>query len=98
MINQKVVEEIVRQAFALGVACRAPVGPAPVKATRRRDPERAVAVFDGVVDVALLRVLARHSYVNGDEREPPAARIQTVEALQRPAPDAAVAPFEQGRD
>ena len=39
MINQKVMQEIVRQAFTLGVTRRAIVGPVAIKPGRRGQPE-----------------------------------------------------------
>src|SRR5437870_9823179 len=43
----------------------------------------------------LLSVLARHVNINWHERETPAACVQTVKSLQRPAPERAVVTFEQ---
>src|SRR5437667_4240426 len=98
MIKQQVMEDIIWQAIALGVTRRAAVRPTAIKPAVGCDPDRTRSVFDKIGDESPLPVLAWHVNINWHERETPAACVQPVEAFQRPAPERAVAPFEQDGD
>src|SRR5438874_1740120 len=54
-----------------------------------------MTIFDQVVNETLFVVFARHSQINGNERESSTFRVQTVETFQCPAPDRTVPPFNQ---
>src|SRR5437870_8214874 len=98
MIKQQVMKDIVRQAIGLGVTRRAPVRPTAIQSAVGCDPDRTITVFDKIGDESPLSVLARHVNINWHERETPAACVQTVKSLQRPAPERAVVTFEQDAD
>jgi hypothetical protein len=51
-----------------------------------------VAAFDQIQDEMLLRILARrHSYIDGAQLEAAISPLQSVQPIQRSAPDRAVA-------
>ena len=88
------MEKILGQAVMFGIAGRLIVRPTTIESVGCRNPKRAVTIFDQVVDKALLRIIARYPYINRQEREPPATRVQPIETFVCPAPDAAVPSFE----
>ena len=92
------MEDIIRQAFALGITRRTAARPAAIKAAMCCDPYRSKVIFYNIGNESPLSVLTDHSYVNWNECERPPARVQTVKPLQRPAPERAVVTFEQDGD
>src|SRR5690242_18335048 len=81
-----------------GVARNGAIGPAAIESLWGCHPQRAVTVFDYVIDVTLFSVLAWHAYFNRLERKPAAAYVQLIEAFHRAAPYGSITAFEEYRD
>src|SRR5215472_691127 len=94
MIDQEGMQTNVGQTFSLRIADAGAVWPSAIETVRCRNPERTVTVFDDAVDITLLGIIARHSDINRDKREPHAACLKSIETLERSAPYTAIASFE----